>query len=552
MKQYQLRLHGLSLSITEAEQEMTLLKEKAAAALGLPPSALLCVKLNRKSLDSRDKQDLRFVYALDVTCTAKAMPKSRKRGITADPIADKPLPQVEQGSEALLHPPVVVGAGPAGLFAALMLAEAGYQPLLIERGPAVPQRAADVEHFWSTGSLNEESNVQFGEGGAGTFSDGKLTFRGKDPLAKLVFDSFIEAGADPEIGYWYKPHIGSDRLQVVIPALRRRIIALGGRIAFNARLTDVTLDSSGAVEAVTVNDALTLPTQALVLALGNGARDSYRMLLQRGFTFAAKPFAVGFRIDHPQALIDAAQHGDFAPLLPAADYQLTWQDKENGRGYYSFCMCPGGHIVNASSQAGMLVVNGVSYAKRDSGRACSAIVGTVNPGRDFADTPEAALAWQEELEQRAYALGGGDYALPVQLAEDFINGVVTDASDARLQGFDPKAAAWRCADLNGLLPDGLNDGLKAALQHWQRVIPQFIGQGVLAGVESRTSAPVRMPRDESGQALAHPGCYPAGEGAGYAGGIVSSAVDGIRAAQALMRRFATPQTDFAEMPPLSD
>jgi uncharacterized FAD-dependent dehydrogenase len=545
------RINGIKLSLDEQAREEEALRQRAAQALGLAANELLTVEIYKKSLDARAATEPFFLYSVDAKLEARGErieARTRRAGeleARGESVGDSVLPPREKAPPAawplpsarLAMSPLVVGAGPAGLFAALALAEAGCRPLLIEQGQPVEQRLRDVELFWRDGKLNEQSNVQFGEGGAGTFSDGKLTFRGKHPIARKVLKTLVELGAPPHILYWHKPHLGSDKLREMLPLLRERILAAGGRVLFATRADDLILrQRSGkwAVEGLSLSGAYAgeVPARAIILAPGNGARATFRMLAGRGVALCAKPFALGLRIEHSQSLIDSAQYGPYAghPALPPADYQLKYRFAK-GRGFYSFCMCPGGRIVNAASEEGAVVTNGISLAARASGRANSALVGAVTPGLDFSTDPLAALAWQQGIEQAAFAAGGGDYALPVCLVEDFLNGTAPQAPPPE---FAPLSAWWRPANLRELLPDELSEGLAAALKHWQRQIKGFAAQAVLAAPESRTSSPIRVLRGPDGQSLNVAGLYPAGEGAGYAGGILSSACDGLRAAAALL------------------
>ena len=532
------RVSGIKLSLEQTAQEEQHLRRLAAQAMGLATAALTELNIYKKSLDAREDGEPFFVYSVDVLCSAAPQSRAKGRGINMMLLPqEESAPPLAQPAPRLAAPPVVVGAGPAGLFAALCLAEAGYKPLLVEQGQPVEQRARDVVRFWHSGLLDERSNVQFGEGGAGAFSDGKLTFRGKDKLARQVLQTLISVGAPPQILYWHKPHLGSDKLQEILPRLRRRIIAAGGQICFGTRLSGLLLQPEAgrrAIRGISLAGAYSgeIAAPAVILAPGNCARPTFYMLEQCGVALAAKPFAVGLRIEHSQSFIDKAQYGLYAGhgALPKADYQLTYQTAD-GRDFYSFCMCPGGQIVNASSEAGCLVSNGISLSTRASGRANSAIVGAVAPGRDFADDPLAALAWQQELEKAAFIAGGADHAMPVCLVEDYLRGWGATTPPAE---FIPLSHAWHSVELRPLLPEAVAEGLALALRQWQQRLKGFAEQAVLAAVESRTSSPVRILRGADGQSINVAGLYPAGEGAGYAGGILSSAIDGLRAANAVM------------------
>ncbi|MBR5430687.1 MAG: hypothetical protein IK116_09225, partial [Firmicutes bacterium] len=428
-----------------------------------------------------------------------------------------------------------VGAGPAGLFAAWALSRAGLRPLVAEQGRPVEQRSLDVELFWRQGLLLPDSNIQFGEGGAGAFSDGKLTSRSKDPLGWEVLRQLVACGADPAVAYWHKPHLGSDRLPGIIASLRREITALGGEFAFSTRLTGLTVSGGRlrGAELTGPDGRRELEVSRLVLAVGNGARSVYRLLSELGIAQEAKAFAVGLRVEQEQAVIDRDQYGAFAghPLLGAADYNLTYRQPGSGRGYYTFCNCPGGLVVNASSEPDGVVTNGVSMAARDGRRANAAAVAQVEPGRDFGREELDGLEFQQGLERAAFALGGGGHALPVTSARLFCGGEREDVDPAA------RSAACREADLRELFPEEIGSGLAEALLHWEGQLPGFLQGAVLYGVESRTSAPVRVLRGRDRQSLNCAGLYPAGEGAGYAGGIVSSAVDGLHAALAVIESF---------------
>lgn len=536
---------GLTLEASPGLDE-GVLAELARSALHLAPDALLSWRIGKKALDARGKAP-RFVYCLDLTLPAGVRPRLRGRGLQLEPLANDPLisiNSINSGTTSLSLPPIVVGSGPAGIFAALLLARLGYRPLLLERGEPVEARAATVEKFWREGILNPESNVQFGEGGAGTFSDGKLTSRSKDPLARLVLEELTAAGAEPAILYWHKPHIGTDKLRLITANLRRELIRRGGRIAFGAKLDDLAIKDGRLVGLRIGKDKDFWPVSALVLATGHSARDTYRMLEQRGVLLAPKAFALGLRLQQEQAVIDRIQYGcdPHELALPAADYRLTWQDPLSGRGVYTFCMCPGGQIVNAASESNGLVTNGMSLSARNSGQANSAVVVTVNL-EDFGNKPLAGLSWQRQWEEKAYRLGGANYALPGQTVTDFLGGT---ASLSLPQDFRPEALGIKPADLRLCLPPYISEGIAGALAAWEKDLPGFSRGAVLTGVESRTSAPLRILRGEKLESLSVKGLYPAGEGAGYAGGIISSAIDGLKVAAALVGEYDKPGKDFKE------
>jgi len=449
----------------------------------------------------------------------------------------KPVPALTLAKPGFVRPPVVVGAGPAGLFAALTLARAGATPILIERGKPVDERTRSVAAMQKDGTLDPESNVQFGEGGAGTFSDGKLTTGTKSPLIRHVLQTFVEHGAPEEILYLAKPHIGTDRLKGVVKSMREEIIRLGGKVLFDTRMTGLILRVSHVegVKVISRGEEQEILTDHVLLCIGHSARDTMQALFSQGVTMTAKPFAMGVRIEHPQSLINAAQYGRFAshPALRAADYKLNVHTPD-GRGVYTFCMCPGGEVIAAASQPGGLCVNGMSYHARDGVNANSALLVGVHP-EDFGDDhPLAGFVWQRSIEQAAYRLGGGDFRAPVQRVEDFLAGRAStrlgEVKPTYLPGVTP-------ADLRECLPGFIVEDLKFGIRRMDGMLHGFAHpDALMTGVETRSSSPVRLNRDKGMMADRIDGLYPVGEGAGYAGGIVSAAVDGIAAAQAALER----------------
>ena len=504
-----------------------------AAALSVDPKTIESVRLFRRALDARKGRDLHFDLQLIAEFDASTERALRARG---DKRIMPYVPPVQEepcfGTEGLCAPIVIVGLGPGGLFCALRLAQHGYAPLVLERGLPVDARAQRVERFFAGGAFDETANVMFGEGGAGTFSDGKLTSRGKDARGREVLETLARFGGPPEIQTDAKPHIGTDRLKLVVSAMRREIERLGGTVRFSARLSGL-----GAAGRLLVNGDEALDCGALVLAIGQGARDSYRMLRAAGVSMCQKAFAAGLRIEHPQALIDRAQYGALAAELGlgAASYALT--ARSGDRGVYTFCMCPGGRVIQSASAARETVVNGMSDCARDGENANAAIVVQVRE----ADCPAGVLGgveFCESLERAAFLAGGADYRAPASRAGDFLK-------QKRPQGFGSVRPSClpgvHPADLWALLPPFIAQGIRDGISGFARQLKGFdLYDAVLTGVETRTSAPLRIERGEDMRSLSHAYIYPVGEGAGYAGGIVSAAVDGIRAADALMRRFARP------------
>ncbi|CQR71715.1 FAD dependent oxidoreductase [Sporomusa ovata DSM 2662] len=515
----------------------TPLEQLAARRLKLTADTICQVAVVRKAVDARRKNTITFVYTLEVeTAVPEGQVLARLSG-DKDVIQVTPMvaEDITPGGKQLTNRPIVVGAGPAGLFTAFMLAKHGYKPLLIERGRSVDQRARDIADFWHTGKLDEKSNVQFGEGGAGTFSDGKLTTRVNDPRMALVVDLMIAAGAPPEIKYLHKPHIGTDKLRQVVKNIRTRIIEMGGQVEFETKLTAIDT-KDGRLNGITINNSRFLPCEALFLAIGHSARDTYQLLYQANIAMEAKPFAIGVRIEHPQELIDRAQYGSAAghPKLGAADYALVYQDRATARTAYSFCMCPGGLVVAAASEAGGVVTNGMSLFNRDSKIANSALAVTVNPA-DFGPNVLDGIEFQRRYERLAFVVGGHNYQAPVQTVGDFLAGKSGSSKYLVKPSYRPGITP---GDLRECLPEFVTATLAKALPEFGRKIRGFDHpSAVLTGVETRTSAPVRIIRGQDFTSVNTAGLYPIGEGAGYAGGIMSAALDGMNAAISFIKEY---------------
>ena len=509
------------------------LEKKVCKMLQIPKNRLYGIDLLKRSLDAR-KTPMMYNYQLGVFAEGedKIVKKIKNKDVSLGSLVNYRFPKL--GEEDLKLPPVIIGAGPAGLFCAYMLAKAGFAPLLLERGEGVEERQKKVDHFWAAGELDPQSNVQFGEGGAGTFSDGKLNTLVKDNhgRSRFVLKTFVEFGAKEDILYESKPHIGTDILVDVVRNMRNEIIRMGGEIRFCSQVTDLRMTEEG-VSAVEVNHKYWIDTKTVVLAIGHSARDTFQMLWERNIPMRAKAFAVGVRMEHPQHLINENQYGkDYPESLPAAAYKLTRKVSDD-RGVYSFCMCPGGYVVNASSEKEMTAVNGMSYHARAGENANSAMIISVRPEDFGSDEPLAGVEFQRKLERAAYREGNG--RIPVQLFGDFCkNQVSTSLGEIRPN----TKGSWTFGNVRSIFPEHLAAGLEEGIKGCEKLIPGFAREDALVlGVESRTSSPVRIERDDVHLQSEISGLYPCGEGAGYAGGIMSAAMDGIKVAEAIALKF---------------
>ena len=527
-----IRIGQLKLKVSHTPEE---LRQGILKALKIRENDLISWTIAKRSIDARKKPDIKFVYTIDVKVKEQERVLKRAGSAAIQKMEKKTYRFPKPGTDRLSHRPVIIGTGPAGLFCGLLLARAGYQPLLLERGEQVDERQKKVENFWHTGKLDENSNVQFGEGGAGTFSDGKLNTAVKDATGRnrYVLESFVKAGAPEEILWLNKPHIGTDILRDVVRNIREEIISLGGEVRFQSQMTDIRTEK-GRVTGIEINHKTWLDCEVLVLAIGHSARDTFEMLNRKPIAIEAKAFAVGVRIEHPQSMIDLSQYGRArGDGLPAADYKLT-RKLGNGRGFYSFCMCPGGHVVNASSEAGRIAVNGMSYHARSGENSNSAMVVTVTPADYGSSDVLAGMRFQRRLEEAAYQAGNGN--VPVQLFGDFCQGTAsTGAGDVapNIKG------TYTFTDLRPCFSQELYESLKTGILDCGQIIRGFDRKdALLSGVESRTSSPVKIPRNEELQSSV-PGLYPCGEGTGYAGGITSAAMDGLKVAEKIISCYSS-------------
>ena len=525
-----IRVSNIKLPLDHDEQALV---SAILSSLEITPEQLIGYEIRRRGYDARKKNSITLIYTLDIDTPIndQLLEKfSDSQSVRATP--DMEYKFVAQAPADLQERPVVIGFGPCGLLAGLVLAQMGYKPLIIERGKEVRERTKDTFGFWREKKLNTESNVQFGEGGAGTFSDGKLSTQIKDPkqYGRKVLTEFVEAGAPEEIMYVSKPHIGTFRLVSMVEKMRAKIIELGGEIRFSSRVDDLHIEE-GKVTGVTLASGETIRSRHIVLAIGHSARDTFQMLYDKDVHMEAKPFSVGFRIEHEQSLIDKAQFGKNAghPILGSADYKLVHHCK-NGRSVYSFCMCPGGTVVAATSEEQRVVTNGMSQYSRQERNANSAIVVGIDPS-DYPGNPLAGVDLQRELESKAYLMGGENYDAPAQKVGDFLKGNCSDKLGTVSPSFKP---GIKLTDLSDALPDFCIEAIREAIPAFNKKIKGFAkDDALLTGVETRTSSPVVIKRGFDLQSINTQGLYPAGEGAGYAGGIMSAAIDGIKIAEAI-------------------
>jgi len=531
-----IRINDLRLELRDAlsePQEINNLKKLVFSLYPIKEEQVLSFTLHKKATDARKKDHVFFVYSIDVSLkNERDIITKNFKNIQLAP--DMHYIDVPSGSETLKNPPVIVGFGPSGLFAALILARRGYNPYVLERGYDVDRRTIKVDEFWKTGQYNKDSTILFGEGGAGTFSDGKLTTLINDHRCRLVLEAFANHGAHHDILYVNKPHVGTDVLKVVMKNMREEIIQLGGKIRFKAMVTDLIIEQNQLVGLI-VNDKDRIDTQVCLLGIGHSARDTFETLHQKDVEIIQKPFSIGVRIEHPQLMINQSQYGDFATYknLGAADYKLSYHGS-NQRSAYTFCMCPGGYVMCATSEEKGICTNGMSESKRDGKNANAALLVNIDPSDFGSDHPLAGVYYQRALEHKAFVAGGLNYHAPIQLVGDFLN----DRLSRKLGRVTPSyLPGYKFAKMTDILPKFVTDTMKEALVSFDRKIKGFaMEDAILTGVETRSSSPIRIIRNQDHESNIK-GLYPMGEGAGYAGGIMSSAVDGIKTAEKIIEKY---------------
>lgn len=528
-----IRISQLKLTPTHRKEELV---QKAAKVLRIPKQDIRALRIRKQSIDARKKPDIFYIYTVDVEVSNEQKIMKHQKGNQVTLVKEKLYAFPNGGIKKMKQRPIIIGSGPAGLFCAYLLAEHGYRPVIYERGASVEERQKDIELFWKEHVLNLNSNVQFGEGGAGTFSDGKLNTLVKDENGRnrKVLEIFVENGAPEEILYLNKPHIGTDILITVVKNMRQQIIKWGGEVQFHSQMTDIHIENGGltAITVTTPKGSVRCPADVLILAIGHSARDTFSMLYERQVPMIAKSFAVGVRVEHTQNMVNESQYGaQVSYPLPTAAYKVA-ANLENGRGVYSFCMCPGGYVVNASSEEEKLAVNGMSYHARDGQNANSAIIVTVTPKDYGSEHPLAGMRFQQMLEEKAYKAGNG--LVPVQCFGDFCKHKVTE----KLGEVMPQIkGGYTFADVRAIFPEEIGDSIEEGIKVFDRQIHGFAKDDtVLSGVESRTSSPIRILRNQNLH-LENMRIYPCGEGAGYAGGITSAAMDGMKTAEMIAKEF---------------
>lgn len=538
-----IRVSQIKISIND---EVDKVKELVLKKLRINDSELLAYHIYKESVDARHADEINFIYTVDVSLKNETkILKKHFSNVSLSPDLIYKMPEV--GMKSVKQRPVVIGFGPAGMFSALLLAQMGYRPIVLERGQKVEERVQAINNFWENGILNPNSNVQFGEGGAGTFSDGKLTSRVRDLRGRKVLEEFVAAGAPEDILYRAHPHVGTDLLRDIVKNIREKIISLGGEVHFEAKVSKFLIEK-GKLQAIILENGTRYDTHQAILAIGHSARDTFEQLYQTGVQMTAKPFAIGVRIEHPQTIIDKAQYKSFAhhPRLGAAEYRLTYK-ASNGRGVYTFCMCPGGLVVPAASEVGRLITNGMSEHARDGENANSGLLVQVFPEDFPGNHPLSGVRFQRELEEKAFQLGGGQYRAPIQLVGDFLK----NQPSTKLGSVTPSyVLGVTPTDLRSLFPEYINQGIAEALTNFDKKLHGFaMNDAVMTAVESRSSSPVRINRqEENRQSLTAEGLYPCGEGAGFAGGIVSAAIDGLKCAESLISEFSPLVEEAANVP----